>query len=92
MGHSRIAGRVSTMKLGVNVMLQVDVPKADEGFSHTELYAPAAIFSIKPTTEEWCRRWIASNISYEVLPYIPPTRQLRPKPENQFDFDDRGSI
>ena len=56
------------MKLGVNVMLLVDVPKADEAFSHSELYAPAAIFSIKPTTEEWGRRGIASNISYEVLP------------------------
>jgi hypothetical protein len=85
MGHSRITGRGSTMKLGVNVMLQVDVPKAGDGFLHTELYAQAAIFSIKPTTEEWCHSWIASNISYEVLPYISPTRQL-----NQPDlFDPR---
>lgn len=87
MGHSRIAGRVSTMKLGVNVMLQVDVPKADDGFSHSELYAPTAIFSIKPTTEEWCRKWIASHRTYEVLPYIPPTRQLQPKPDELPDLD-----
>lgn len=77
MGHSRIAGRISQRKLGADVMWQIDVPKSDEGFSHSELYAPAAIFSIKPTTEEWCRRWIAAYRSYEVLPYIPPTKQLK---------------
>lgn len=77
MGHSQIAGRVSEKKVGIQVMLQVDVPKPEEGFSHTEFYSPSAIFSIKPTTEEWCRRWVGSNRSYEVLPYIPPTRQLK---------------
>lgn len=89
MGHSRIAGRVSEKKVGIQVMLQVDVPKADEGFSHTEFYSPSAIFSIKPTTEEWCRRWITSHRSYDVLPYIPPTRQLQePEEEKEFDFEE----
>lgn len=76
MGHSRVAGRVSERKIGVAVMLQVDVPKPDEGFSHTELYSPASIFSIKPTTEQWCRGFVKSRVSYDVLPYIPVSKQI----------------
>ena len=76
MGHSRIAGRVSERKMGTQIMLQVDVPKSDEGFSHTEIFSPSAIFSIKPTTEQWCRKFIKVNVNYAVLPYIPPERQL----------------
>ncbi|MEW6506374.1 MAG: hypothetical protein AB1432_01380 [Bacteroidota bacterium] len=78
MGHCRIAGRVSERKVGMQVMLQVDVPKPDDGFSHTEIFSPSAIFSIKPTTENWCRRFIKTRVHYEVLPYIPESRQLQP--------------
>ncbi|MBS4034368.1 MAG: hypothetical protein KGZ85_07895 [Ignavibacterium sp.] len=77
MGHNRIAGRVSERKVGIQVMLQVDVPKPDEGFSHTELFSPSSIFSIKPTTEEWCRKFVGARVNYDVLPYIPATRQLK---------------
>ena len=87
MGHSRIAGRLSTRKLGTEVMFQVDVPKTDEGFSHTELFSTASIFSIKPTTEEWCRKYIAAHVNYKVLPYIPQSRQLKEPEEKEFDFD-----
>jgi hypothetical protein len=76
MGHSRCAGRISERKIGVQVMIQVDIPKPDEGFSHTELYSPSSIFSIKPTTEQWCRSFIKARIDYEVLPYIPNLKQL----------------
>ena len=86
MGHSKIAGRVSERKIGVAVMLQVDVPKPDEGFSHTELYSPASIFSIKPTTEEWCRKFIAARVNYPVLPYIMPARQLTTGESDEQDF------
>jgi len=41
MGHSRIAGRISERKFGVNVMLQIDVPDGESGFSHTELFGPS---------------------------------------------------
>jgi hypothetical protein len=76
MGHNKIAGRVSERKVGVAVMLQVDVPNKDEGFSHSALYSPQSIFSIQPTTEDWCRKFVAARVEYPVLPYIPSSRQL----------------
>ncbi len=78
MGHSRIAGRVSERKMGTQIMLQVDVPLNEKEFSHTELFSPSAIFSIKPTTEDWCRKFVKARINYDVLPYIPRERQLEP--------------
>jgi hypothetical protein len=77
-GHHRIAGRLTTRKVGTEVMFQVDVPKPDEGFSRSELYGPKSIFSIKPTTEAWCRKFIAhaTEMQHDVLPYIPDSRQL----------------
>jgi hypothetical protein len=85
-GHQKIAGRVTTRKLGTEVMFQVDVPKGDAEFSHSELFNPKAVFSIKPTTEEWCRKWahVAEN-HRAVLPYIP--KQL-----GTGDIDDDGDI
>lgn len=73
-GHTKVAGRVTTRKVGVNVMFQVDVPKGDKDeFSHSQLFSPAAVFSINPTTEEWCRRWAkaAKDYNHSPLPYIP---------------------
>lgn len=82
-GHTKVAGRVSTRKVGVNVMIQVDVPNDGDGLSHSQLFGPSAIFSITPTSESWCRRWAKAAKAYErpVLPYIPaePTapRQIK---------------
>jgi len=72
-GHTKVAGRVTTRKVGVNVMIQVDVPKDEAEFSHSQLFSPAAIFSINPTTEQWCRRWAKAAAAYDrnPLPYIP---------------------
>lgn len=93
-GHSKIAGRVTTRKLGTEVMFQVDVPKDGEGFSHSELFNPKAVFSIKPTTEAWCRKWAksASTYGHSPLPYIPETRQIEaPNPlEGEFDDDNHN--
>lgn len=51
-----------------------------EGFSHSELYSPGSIFSIKPTTEAWCRKFAKARAQYQhdILPYIPEERQLGP--------------
>lgn len=72
-GHTKVAGRVTTKKVGVNVMIQVDVPKGATELSHSQLFSPAAIFSINPTSEGWCRRWAAEAAKYNQspLPYIP---------------------
>jgi hypothetical protein len=85
MGHTKVAGRVSTRKFGVDVMLQVDVPKPEDGFSHSELYSPKSIFSIKPTTEEWCRSFVKSRIIYPVLPFIPTIQKQLMADGGEFD-------
>lgn len=77
-GHHQVAGRVSSRKFGTQIMFQIDVPKGDEGLSHSELYSPNSIFSIKPTTEAWCRKFQKARAAYQhdILPFIPPERQL----------------
>lgn len=75
MGHNQLAGRVSTRKFGVNVMIQIDVPKDPEGIAYTKLYGPASIFSITPTSEEYCRQWARTAARhFPVVPYIPEAR------------------
>ncbi len=88
MGHSQIAGRVSTRKFGTEVMLQIDVPKAEKEFSHSELYSPKAIFSIKPTTEEWCRKFAKSRINYPIMPYIYDTSRQLHEHDEETDFEE----
>ena len=76
-GHHQVAGRVSERKVGVQVMLQIDIPDKENGFHHTEIYSPSSIFSIKPTTEAWCRSFNMRRVNYPVLPYIPEERNSR---------------
>lgn len=90
MGHTKVAGRVSERKVGINVMLQVDIPNGEEGFSHSVVYSPSAIFSIQPTTEDWCRKFVKARIDYPVLPYIPPTRQLAEAEKEKNFFNPEG--
>jgi hypothetical protein len=77
-GHDKLAGRISTKKLGTAIMIQVDVPKSDTEFSHSELFNPSSIFSIKPTTEEWCRKFTEFQLKQcrIVIPYIPEKKNL----------------
>jgi hypothetical protein len=83
-GHTKIAGRVTTRKLGTEVMFQVDVPKGDTEFSHSRLFNPKAVFSVNPTTEQWCRKWAAyaAECGYSVLPYIPEPTKAIAAPDN----------
>ena len=87
MGHTVVAGRLTTRKVGVAVMLQVDIPKGETGFSHSQLYGPGAIFSISPTSEAWCRKYNTAREKYDrsPLPYIPQDHQI-PAPQDDNDF------
>lgn len=78
MGHSKIAGLVTERKLGTNVMIQVDVPKGDNEFAYSRLFNPGALFSITPTSEEWCRKWATAAADYDrsPLPYLPDVKAL----------------
>jgi hypothetical protein len=84
-GHSKVAGRLTSRKLGTEIMFQVDVPRGATEFSHSELYSPKAVFAIKPTTEDWCRRWsvYAAKTIRDVLPYVPESRQLNGPPDSE---------
>lgn len=78
-GHTKIAGRVTERKIGTAVMIQVDVPKGmEKEFSHTQMFGPAAIFSMTPTSEKWCRQWASAYTThgYAPLPYIPEAPKL----------------
>jgi hypothetical protein len=95
-GHTKVAGRITTRKFGVNMMLQVDVPKGAAEFSHSQLFSPAAIFSINPTSEEWCRRWAERSYNPSPLPYLPERLSVTAAsesdgPDSDEDHDDEGN-
>jgi len=81
MGHSKIAGRLTTRKLGVSVMLQVDVLKPDgSGPAYSKLYSPSSIFSITPVDRDYCARWSkqAQDYDFKPVPYLaPPSTPLQ---------------
>lgn len=80
MGHSKIAGRLTTRKLGVAVLLQVDVLKPDgSGVAYSKFYSPASLFSITPVTEEYCRKWSkqAAAYSFKPVPFVDEADQRR---------------
>lgn len=90
-GHTKIAGRVSTRKLGSEVMFQVDVPKGETEFAYSRLFNPKAVFSVNPTTEAWCRKWAdyAATTGHQVLPYIPDSvRQIEDFREHEEHEDE----
>ena len=77
MGHTKIAGRLTTRKLGVSVMLQVDVLKPDgSGTAYSKLYSPSSIFSVSPVSRDYCLKWAVESTKYKFapVPYIEPER------------------
>lgn len=77
MGHSKICGRLNAVKLGMAVMLQVNVLKPEgEGFAYSKLYSPASLFSITPVDRDYCARWAKARSEYDV----PPVPYLQPEP------------
>lgn len=88
-GHTKIAGRVSERKCGTEIMFQVDVPNPDTGVHYTRLFNPKAIFSINPTTEEWCRRWAktAQEYDHKPVPYLPKDTESKLLDEPDIDDD-----
>lgn len=79
MGHNKIAGRLTTRKLGTSVMLQVDVLKVDgSGTAYSKLYNPASLFSITPVDEAFCLKWAKQAAAYDFkpVPYVDEQRQL----------------
>ena len=94
MGHSKIAGKLSAVKLGLAVMLQVQVMKADgKAVAYSKMYSPASLFSITPVSREYCLEWSKQAEAHDVRPvpwYPMSLAQLpeRSEPDEDEEPDD----
>lgn len=61
MGHRRLAGHVTEETIGGATFIRIDVPNGTDGTVATQLYAPAAVYCITPTTEEIARQVAARS-------------------------------
>lgn len=55
MGHRRLGGFLTACEIAGAVFLRLDVPGEDGPTKSTQLYAPAAVYAITPTTEAVAR-------------------------------------
>jgi hypothetical protein len=51
-GHTKIAGKISTVTIGSSVFVRVDVPKTKNQVSYYKFFNTSAIYDITPTDEE----------------------------------------
>jgi hypothetical protein len=84
MGHRVRAGRISEIEAYATKLLQVDIPMPDGGFV-TEQYGGAAIYSVRPATEEIVRDY-ASRYG-DPRPVSPLAYRL-PEPSSATADDD----
>lgn len=66
-GHTKIAGKVTTITLGSAVMIRVDVPETKSMPSFYKIYNTAAIYDITPTDEETAK-FVANDLAATPLP------------------------
>lgn len=52
MGHARAAGRIREQQIAGAGFLRLDVPGADGEIAYTRFYAPGAVYSITPVSQE----------------------------------------
>jgi hypothetical protein len=53
MGHRRLGGRLSEVTIAGGAFIRIDIPHPNEAgiITATQLYSPAAVYAITPTTE-----------------------------------------
>jgi hypothetical protein len=61
MGHRRLAGYLTEQELAGKGFLRLDVPGPNGATVATQLYSPAAVYCITPTTEDLARRVAAAS-------------------------------
>lgn len=93
MGHGRFAGQVSEHKIGVAVLIRVDVPAVGNMPAFTKLIAPAALFGITPCDETTARTAAEEFRSTPVYLYSAAPRlsgpAASPNPDSDlFDADE----
>ena len=81
-GHTKIAGKVTTVTLGSAVMIRVDVPETKSMPSFYKLYNTGAIYDITPTDEETAT-FVANELSATPL---PDTYTIRRAVDKMADF------
>jgi hypothetical protein len=86
MGHRRLGGRVSEASIAGGAFIWIDIPHPNEAgiFTATQLYSPAAVYAITPTTEE-----IACAIA-RAVPGQDPSGARSPSPEPVSRWDLRA--
>lgn len=63
MGHRRLGGYLREQQIAGAAFLRIDVPAAEgDGNAATQMYAPAAVYCITPTTEAMARAVAARAI------------------------------
>lgn len=78
MGHDRIAGLVATKAIGTAAIVEVRVPATTKYPAFRKLFAPAAIFSMTPVSENVAREMAERfgsrphpQLFYPGLPALP---------------------
>lgn len=74
MGHRKLAGLLSDVRIAGAPMLRLDVP-GEEGFQATQFYGASAVYCITPTSEETARAFAMHSNRHE-----PITRWELPRP------------
>lgn len=92
MGHRRLGGLVTEQELAGTAFVRIDVPADDEGGKpSTQIYSPAAVYCITPTTEEIARAVAKRNRPQPVqrweLAAPPSAQQITPHQQGWEDDD-----
>lgn len=72
MGHRRLAGYLTETEIAGKGFLRLDVPNGDT--TATQLYNPASVYAITPTSEETARRVAELSQPAPVTPWELPER------------------
>lgn len=67
-GHTRIAGRISSVQIAGTGFIQIDIPAISENLEQSRIYGTSAVYGITPMTEEMTRKYAES---LQVRPLIP---------------------
>lgn len=108
MGHNKIAGFVTELKLGNNSMIRVDVPQCDDLPAFTKIYNVSAIYGITPIDEEGARDFVKNMrvkpfdvwemqkiFDEKIKDMVSQGRLLKPeisKPESVSSFDPLADV
>lgn len=79
LGHRRLAGHLTEQEIAGKGFLRLDIPAVDGQPAATQLYSPAAVYCITPTTEEVARAVATGNRPAPVQRWeLEPAQPLTP--------------